>query len=286
MSAKNAITEIAAVSAIAGMLADIDANIAEAELTAPEVSEPAVVETVQATVSAEATKTRPAKKNKAKQAAAVVVEAKPIEIENIKGDWTSLFQKVTADEITKFADDLTMAFAERIVFERSKPAGGDGIVAKLESALKRLQREGNVKALIVAKVKPSFVNESHNKGSRYNVYAVDKLVDLTSALAGGTIGNKINAAIVQSLAACEKHNIPFGGETALAAVSNKIRIAGELNDILFRHNVDQSTASTQKSSTLKALQTLGAVKNVSTGRAGVYRLNQTPASRRLLEAAA
>ncbi|WP_114217455.1 hypothetical protein [Ochrobactrum sp. 3-3] len=60
-----------------------------------------------------------------------------------------------------------------------------------------------------------------------------------------------------------------------------MRVPANIAKLLTRHTVSPSTAPTQASSTMQALETVGAVKNVGTERAPVYRLLDTPIAKRL-----
>ena len=132
-------------------------------------------------------------------------------------------------------------------------------------------------------IDPSFINREVSTGSRFNVYAFQKVNDLIVALDGGFMQNAINKAIVTSLFNFRDAGIPFTGAAALAAASDKVKADRAMTKHLVRHTVSANTASTQKSSTMTALKTLGIVTNSGTRGAEVWTLTDTPATRRLEE---
>lgn len=135
--------------------------------------------------------------------------------------------------------------------------------------------------LIAAQVDPGFINRSISSGSRYNVYAAEKVADLVGALDGRGVRNQINNAITRSLFACRKAGIPFTGEVAKAAASDKVRVTGDLKAVLIRHTVSTGTMATQASSTMNALETLDIVENKGNHKHPVYELTDTPQTERL-----
>lgn len=105
-----------------------------------------------------------------------------------------------------------------------------------------------------------FINRSVMAGSEFNVYGLFKLPDLINGLAGGTITNAINIAIVRSMFALERAGISFDFETAKSAASIEHPVSRMgVRQHLTRHTVAKGTASTQAGSTMHALKALGVV---------------------------
>jgi hypothetical protein len=174
---------------------------------------------------------------------------------------------------------MANAVDERADFELAN--GNDNIQKTLKKARAQLSSTRAGAVLLACGVTEAFVNRSVHDGKRYNVYAFGKLADAIVGLSGGEITNKINFAIMRSLFACRKAGITFTGELAKAAASDKIRVEGAVKAILIRHTVGASTAPTQASSTMQALETLGIVKRSGSHKNPTFELTDHPAVAKL-----
>ncbi|OCP21933.1 MULTISPECIES: hypothetical protein [unclassified Ensifer] len=198
------------------------------------------------------------------------------------------------DEAKVFALKIGAAFDERVQFEISRKASGSADmpkVKKLNSYRGKLALPSMAKVLMELKISEMFINTRQGKetdGDRFNIYAIDKVIDFVRALAGQQkLSNAHNVAIAKSMLIFEENGKTFTGEMAMCAASDKIRSQNPDAKLLRRHNVDKSTAGTQASSTLNALMALGLVKNTGTKRAATYvfaNTNQAKAFKELLQA--
>lgn len=179
--------------------------------------------------------------------------------------------------------EIVMSFEDRIAFEKAQPGLSSKMVPNLEAEQKKMATIGAAGLFLAMDIDPIFINREVSTGSRFNVYALQKVNDLIVALDGGFMQNAINKAIVQSLFNFRDAGIPFTGNAALAAASDKVKADRAITKHLVRHTVSANTASTQKSSTMTALKTLGIVENTGTRGNEVWTLTDTPATRRLEE---
>jgi hypothetical protein len=179
--------------------------------------------------------------------------------------------------------EIVMSFEDRIAFEKAQPGLSSKMVPNLEAEQKKMATIGAAGLFLAMDIDPGFINREVSTGSRFNVYALQKVNDLIVALDGGFMQNAINKAIVQSLFNFRDAGIPFTGNAALAAASDKVKADRAITKHLVRHTVSANTASTQKSSTMTALKTLGIVENTGTRGNEVWTLTDTPATRRLEE---
>lgn len=130
---------------------------------------------------------------------------------------------------------------------------------------------------MAANVSADFINRTLHNGSRFNVYAFGKIADIARSLIDGTtLSNAINNAVVKSLFRCKKAGVGFTLEIAKAAASDKIRIDPTISRNLVRHTVSASTAPTQASSTMQALETLWVMRIQGSRRSPVYEVLDTP----------
>jgi hypothetical protein len=204
--------------------------------------------------------------------------AEPVEDKSISFD--DMMATITSQDRTAAATALCKAVDERADFERTN--GNENIQKTLKKARDKFSMPSTAAVLLACGVDEAFINRSVHDGKRYNVYAFDKLADTASALAGGLVNNRINFAIMRSMFAAKKAGVAFTGEVAKMAASDKIRIQdAAIKAILIRHTVSASTAPTQASSTMQALETLGIVKREGSHKNPTFTLTDHPAVAKL-----
>jgi hypothetical protein len=197
------------------------------------------------------------------------------------------FQEIVAaldpENVMTMAHSIAKQIDERVEFQRVKaPDGNASIERTLLAARKELATLRGAKVLMASNVTPDFINRTLHDGSRYNVYAFGKLADIARSLIEGvTLSNAINNAVVKSLFRCKKAGVGFTLEIAKAAASDKIRIDPTLSKHLIRHTVSASTAPTQASSTMQALETLGVVRIDGSRRSPTYSVTNSPIAQAL-----
>lgn len=204
-------------------------------------------------------------------------------VEHVPGDLKTLKTNFTPEEKQAKKDEIVTEFTERKEFEKAQPGLSSKMIPNLEAEEKKMATIGAAGIFLAMDIDPSFINREVSTGSKFNVYALQKVNDLIVALDGGFMQNAINRAIVQSLFNFRDAGIPFTGQAALCAVSDKIKADRAIAKHLVRHTVSANTASTQKSSTMTALKTLGIVTNSGPRGQEVWTLTDTPATRRLEE---
>lgn len=178
---------------------------------------------------------------------------------------------------------ITAAIEGRSDFETEKKGASHNIHKTLSKVRKALAWKDTSRVMLAANVDPSFINRTLHDGSRYNVYAVDKVADAVKGIADGVISNAINRACMVSLFQMRKAGIPFTGEIAKACASDKHHVDLAIRKHLLRHTVSASTAPTQASSTMQALETLGIVRREGSSRNPTFHLTDAPITKRLEE---
>jgi hypothetical protein len=186
-----------------------------------------------------------------------------------------------ADKLAK-AVAIGTAFDDRLAYLAKEKPGNLNQPKTLTKYRGKLALPSKAAALLVTGTDETFINRSTSGDSRYNVYAIDKLIDVVNALTGGQLGNAVNKAILKSMVNFKQASIAFDGRMAQAATSDKITVSDKkMAALLNRHNVAANTASTQTSSTMSALQTLGIVINKGSAKFPIYELTDTPASQKV-----
>lgn len=179
--------------------------------------------------------------------------------------------------VTAMAHKIAAEVDIRATFEDEKNPENTSIQRTLKKVRSELVTKRAARVMLATNTDPSFINRVLHDGSRYNVYALGKYADLVRSLVDGHgLNNAINNAVAKSLFRCKNAGIMFTGEIAKAAASDKIRLDPSIAKTLVRHTVSSSTAPTQASSTMSALQTLGVVKIEGSTRNPTYRVTENP----------
>lgn len=279
MSATNKITDVTATNA-ADFFAAVNLTESQALEEAALLAE---LEAAEAAAAAEAQAIADQAKADAGPAEDVVIEDEAVVMPHVPGDIKELVSNITHEAKEQRKAEIVSEFAARKAFEESQVSISSKMIPNLDAAEKALATIGAAGLMLALDIDPGFINRSVAVGSRYNVYAFGKLKDLITALEGGFLQTPVNRAIVASLFNCRDAGIPFTGPVALAAASDKLKVDRAIAKHLVRHTLSPSTASTQKSSTMVALSTLGVVVNTGTQGREVWQLTDTPATRRLEE---
>lgn len=190
------------------------------------------------------------------------------------------------DDAKAFALKLGASFDERVQHEISSHINGTAdlpIVKKLNKYRARLALPSIAKVFMETSTTPAFVNTTRQKeagGKRFNIYAVEKMIDIVEALSGAKkVTNAHNLAIGKSMINFEEAGASFTGEMALCASSKEIRSQDPNVKLLNRYIVAKQTAGTQSSSTLNAMQALGLIINKGTKRAASWVFADTDQAR-------
>lgn len=178
---------------------------------------------------------------------------------------------------------VAAGFADRARFEAEANPTNTNIQKTLSKLQKGHLTPGVMRASIISGVGESYMNVSEVNGKRRNVYALEKMRDILYGAVTGHLKNAINIACLASLVRLEAVQIPFTGAVAKACASDKMAIDTHIKPYLRRHTVSESTASTQSSSTMTALEDLGVVKNSGTRQQPVFALTDSPLAKRLVE---
>jgi len=191
-------------------------------------------------------------------------------------NFADLMASVTNAQIAAMMKTVNGAIDARMEFEHRQRPNNDSIQTKLKSAKTKLVTENAATVITATGTDADFINRSITEGRRFNIYAVDKIADVVQGLKSGIFRNAVNIAVIKSLFQFKVAGVPFSGEAATAATSNKIKVSQAMNKILVRHDVSAATAPTQTSSTMSALQTLGIVENIGNAKFPIWQLTNAP----------
>lgn len=217
------------------------------------------------------------------------VEEAPAEIElpappagETDVDFGQILQGITPEATKTVMEQMNAQIDARRDLEIEKNSYNDNIHRTLKKVRATMVRQLAARVLIATSVSPAFITEQSREGEHYNVYAMGKLNDLVDGLCGLKLSNAINIAIVRTMFRLRDKGIALHRKTLEAAASDKIPVKDkELASLLVRHTVGMSTAPTQTSSTMRALETLGIVKSTGPKNATVFVIQDTPQTKAL-----
>lgn len=178
---------------------------------------------------------------------------------------------------------LLAALQVRAQYEAEQNPNNMNIQKTLSKLVRTMPGPNMVRGLIVTGTGAGVVNKSEMGSKRRNVYALDKLQDLLYGATTGHVKNAINRAILATMVLLKDQKLPVTGDVAKGAASDKWPVPPAYKPFMRSHTVAASTASTQMSSTMTALEDLGAVKNTGTMHKPVFEFTDTPIARRLEE---
>jgi hypothetical protein len=190
--------------------------------------------------------------------------------------------RYTTQQVMEYAAKVKAAFDDRIKFEiTSSPSGSANlpIVEKLNKRLETISLPDVTRGLMELGADPNFINHTMSKdgnGARFNIYAIDKAIKLVKFLMSTDKVPAVLFACLKSMINFKAAGETFTREFAEAAVCDKIRLEPSAGaKLLMRHTVDKSTASTQTSSNMRVLASLGLIKVNGSARAASYEFADT-----------
>lgn len=193
---------------------------------------------------------------------------------DVSDDTVKSLVKVLSDEITARAE-----------YEQRKNSDNDKIQKTLSNVHSKLVRSKAAKLHAVANVNASYINRCERVNAKYNVYALQKIADIVDVVMFEQSMNKINYHVLRSLFRFEAKELTFTHRDAVCAASDKCKVEdAKKRSALSRHNVSETTASTQASSTMNALVTLGVVSETNNAdNVSCYVLTHSPLCEALKE---
>lgn len=210
----------------------------------------------------------------------------PAEEQPPEPTFSDLIQAIDEEAADAMVHRINNAVTDRERFEtlKSDTTGKTNIHSTLTKVRSSLVTKRAAKVFIACNVDPSFINREIHGGSKYNVYALGKIADIVRGLTGDKVTNAINLACMRSLFRFRAAGVAFTLDMAKAACSKNIRVESAIAHHLVRHTVSPSTAPTQASSTMQALETLGVVEETGNKKNPTFSVTEHPVVKFLDEA--
>ncbi|KAA5604406.1 hypothetical protein F1188_16225 [Roseospira marina] len=189
-----------------------------------------------------------------------------------------IMKSIPQADIEAWLSDFTASVDARKMFEKKKAKTNANIQKNLDRYHKNGKKPCFAAFCIAANVPPSFVMGKEREGALYNVYAMDKLINLGSMLYYGNFPdvNKHMRAVLHNIQVTEQEKVPFTYAMAKASVSDKLPLDAKWSVKFRRNNEAEGTGAGQGSPVMRALQTCGIVRVVDEQRNKAYRANKNP----------
>jgi uncharacterized protein YcfL len=184
----------------------------------------------------------------------------------------------TALEFIAAAND---ACDTRIAYEALKNVDNESIKSKLNAIRKTLTNEKIASVLIACSYDVANMNTQERVSNRRNVYAIQKEMNAAQFIAVAASLNHYSLAIFKTALALETATFALTHATARAACSVDVKtsVAAQQSIVIknrYAKHIDASTASTQSSSSINALQALNVfVESRNAANEIEYRINRT-----------
>ena len=192
----------------------------------------------------------------------------------------SFSDEAVTDMVVNIAGELD----DRASFEFRKNPDNGNIQGTLKKVRAQMVTKRAAKLLLSISVTPFFINRELHNGCAYNVYALGKVGDIIKGVTDGVVANAINIACMKSLFAFRAAGATFTMECAKGAASRQygvLHVEAAIRKHLISHTVSATTAPTQASSTMQALETLGVVSRHGGGKNPSYVLTDAPITKKL-----
>lgn len=170
----------------------------------------------------------------------------------------SLNNEVFAATLAAYVADINVACDERDAYEVSKNADCVLMQKQIKDYRKSMTNERVATVMLLCNVNAQFINRAERSNARYNIKSVKKVVD--NALFLATSHNKMHhycEAILKTAITLTDAKLSMTHEDAQTACTLKLKSSDKNKKALikqYQSHVDISTANTQSSSSINALQ--------------------------------
>lgn len=160
---------------------------------------------------------------------------------------------------TDYRTALLASVDARAAYELSKNADNDSMQAKLTQIRKSVDHDVIAQVMLASNVDADYLNRAERVSNRFNVYSAEKVVNVARACAKVSELNHYTLAVFKTAQALAKIESALTHRDAVSACSMKIKHSDAKREAIikqtrFQKHIEASTASTQSSSSINALQ--------------------------------
>jgi len=200
----------------------------------------------------------------------------------LQGNIKHIYQAISADKVAATQADFATAFTKRIEFEQQQANVSPKMLNRLHIAQKELTAEPVARAIAALGINADFLNNTTNKGTRFNSYALQRVIEIAKAAYGVPPYNAVTRCFLKSMFSFCSNNLPYTQLAQLASLCDAIRVPKSFTPYLTRHTMSKATAASQRSQMLVALEALDLlVTNGLKGEKQAIALKDTPIVRAL-----
>lgn len=180
-----------------------------------------------------------------------------------------------ATKVSNYATALASAIEKRKALELSKNASNESIQKALKSLASDCAHADVARLMLSAHADADFINSFERVNNAFNVKSAKKVFNVARYLLKVASLDHYTKAILLSMKRFNSASVLFTQKDAQAALKKSAENANAA--LLVRYNridVDASTASTQASSSLNALQVLNMIVEKRVDATSVFELNE------------
>jgi hypothetical protein len=187
----------------------------------------------------------------------------------------------------KYVDLIVASFDRRAAYELDKNSDNDSMQKTLADMRKTVSHNAIASIMSVANVDADFINKSERVSARFNVYSAEKVINVAQSVARVRALNHYTRAILATCVKLAANDTLLTHDDAQSACSLSVKSKDAKREKLivkYQKHVSKSTADTQSSSSINALQMYNVlIETRDASNVVCYRLNtECDASKALL----
>lgn len=188
---------------------------------------------------------------------------------------------------TQYLESLLSQIDARAQYEIEKNSENTSIQACLVTSRTSIRNSVNhekiAEILMLSNHDVATINRQERSNNRYNVYAYEKIANIANVLLNSTSVSRLNhysTAILKAVHSYESAELTFTHKDAVSACSADCKHSEKarekiLKDVRYAKHVAATTASTQSSSSINALQSMNVLTEARDDANNViYKLNR------------
>ncbi|MCP1540091.1 hypothetical protein [Methylorubrum extorquens] len=192
------------------------------------------------------------------------------------------------DALNNYSVALQTSISARAAYEKAQNTDNDNIQKTLSNLAKDFSHEAVVSVMHTANVNADFINRHERKNKRFNVYAAQKVANIARSAAQADTLNNYTRCVFLTALKLTKEKLSMTHADAQASLCSDLRCDAHKSAHIVRYarSIAASTADTQSSSSINALQMFDVLKETRDDKNEVaYTLNKdAPTTKRLAKA--
>jgi hypothetical protein len=195
------------------------------------------------------------------------------------------------DALASYRVKLNAEFDARIAYEKEQARDADILankIAKLNSYRSNVAHDDVLKVMLASNVDLSFINATHKRNARCDIYRIERVTQLARALANVDSLHHYARAILACAKAFSDAQVEFSEDEVKSACSLDVQSKDKAREAIcakhkYAQHVAASTVQSQHASSAFALVAFNVlIKTQNAARRDVYKLNDCDATQKLI----